>query len=259
MYGKDLTLKLCRLIVYDLRKSILGLMQPLGYVIVPKLQDPNYQKMPESAWSQYRLDNKYKLHRPDFDSMIEEMYEIKKDKWIAQEQGRETGFHHEERFKLGVWLRSQPVFIEAGNKKKQRIMARQIFRDLTESEIDDIVEIARMDIGLNELDTMRKEHQKDERGEAEAADKEEEPEEPAWQTKADKEEAERSGMDIELVQQERREVEKKIKEEEEEAYDEGEFSEKDQGENTGKPEQEQQVKPDEIPLQRNKPDKPISD
>lgn len=154
-YGKDLENKLIRCIVYDLRKSMMGMMTPLGYCIVPKMQDPRYQQLPEDQWSQYRLDNKYKLNRGDFDSALEEMYEQKKDTWIAQEQRRETGYHHEERFKLGMALREQPMFMEAGNKKKQRIIARQFFRDLTEQEIDEVVEIARMDVDLEQIKEIR--------------------------------------------------------------------------------------------------------
>lgn len=130
-------------------------MTPLGYCIFQKMQDPNYKSTPEELWTQYRLDNKYKLQRGDFDSQLEEMYEQKKDIWISQEQKRETGAHHEERFKLGMSLRKQPIFMDAGNKKKQRIIARQFFKDLTEQEIDDIVEIARMDVDLDEIAKLR--------------------------------------------------------------------------------------------------------
>lgn len=162
-YGKDLKFKIIRCIVYDVRKTMLGLMQPLGIIFVPKYQDPNYQQMPREQWSQYRIDNLEKLKRPDFDSMIEELYEQKKDEWIRREQTREYGYHHEERFKLGVWLRSQPEFMEAPNKKQQHIIARQIFRDLTENEVDEIVEIARMDIDLEAIDEMRKGFNADEK------------------------------------------------------------------------------------------------
>lgn len=145
---------------------MLGIMSPLGIIYVPKYQDQKYQQIPESEWSQYRLDNKYKLNRPDFDSLTEELYEIKKDSWIHKEQNRDYGFHHEERFKLGVWLRKQPDFMNAPNKKQQHIIARQIFRDLTESEVAELVEIARMDINLEEIDSMRENFNKGASGEA---------------------------------------------------------------------------------------------
>lgn len=148
-------------------------MQPLGYVIVPKFQDPRYQQLPEDQWTQYRLDNKHNLNRPDFDSALEEAYEQKKDIWIKQEQRRETGYHHEERFKLGIWLRTRPEFMEVGNKKKQRIIARQLFRDLTEQEIDEIVEIARMDIGLEELEKLKDQHLDEEGGKQDESEREE--------------------------------------------------------------------------------------
>jgi hypothetical protein len=54
---------------------MMGLATPLGYIIIPKIQDPKYQQLPEDKWSKYRLDNKNKLKRTDFDSMLEESYE----------------------------------------------------------------------------------------------------------------------------------------------------------------------------------------
>lgn len=155
-YGKDLNNKLIRCLVYDVRKSMMGLATPLGYVIVPKHQNPEYQNLPENKWSKYRLKNKYELKRGDFDSMLEEEYEQKKDEWIQKEQTRDMGFHHEERFKCGVWLGEQPQFQEQTTKAKQHILARQVFRDLTEAEIAEIVEIARMGIKQSDIDRIRK-------------------------------------------------------------------------------------------------------
>jgi hypothetical protein len=161
-YGKDLKNKLIRCIVYDLRKTILGMMKPLGYCIFAKYQDPAYQNIPENEWSQYRLDNKYKLQRMDFDSLLEEQYEQKKDMWIKKEQTRDTGYHHEERFKLGVWLKDQELFQEQTSRKKQIIIARQLFRDLTEKEVEEIVDIARMGIDISDIEGAHKKWLKDE-------------------------------------------------------------------------------------------------
>lgn len=162
-YGKDLKNKLVRCLLYDVRKSMMGLNTPLGYVIIPKFQDPAYQKLPESKWSEYRRTNKYELNRTDFDSTLEERYEQKKDNWITQEKNRETGFHHQERFKLGVWLGQQEQFLEQTAKAKQRILARNIFRDLTEAEVDEVVEIARMGISQEDIDAMINQHRTDEK------------------------------------------------------------------------------------------------
>jgi len=74
-YGKELKNKLIRCLVYDVRKTMMGLATPLGYIIVGKIQDPKYQQLPEDKWTKYRLENKYKLMRSDFDSMLEEKYE----------------------------------------------------------------------------------------------------------------------------------------------------------------------------------------
>jgi len=74
-YGKELKNKLIRCLVYDVRKTMMGLATPLGYIIVGKIQDPKYQQLPEDKWTKYRLENKYKLVRSDFDSMLEEKYE----------------------------------------------------------------------------------------------------------------------------------------------------------------------------------------
>jgi hypothetical protein len=154
-YGKDLKNKLIRCIVYDVRKTMMGLATPLGYIIVPKLQEPGYQQMPEKDWSEYRIKNKTALQRPDFDSLLEEQYEQKKDTWIQKEQQRDFGTHHEERFKLGVWLGKQPRFQEAGSKPKQHVLARNVFRDLAEGEIAELVEIARMGIEASDIEELR--------------------------------------------------------------------------------------------------------
>jgi hypothetical protein len=167
-YGKDLTHKLIRCLVYDVRKTIMGMATPLGFIVVPKLQDPVYQHLPEKQWSEYRLKNKYELKRSDFDSHLEEMYETKKDTWILKEQDRDFGYHHEERFKLGQWLGQQPLFNNAGNKGQQRVVARNVFKDLTEAEIDEVVEIARMGIQLEDITKLKQQQVK----ESKEADKE---------------------------------------------------------------------------------------
>jgi len=149
-YGRDIIHKLARLIVYDVRKSMFGIQQPVGICLVPKFQDPVYQKIPKELWSPYRLKNA-ELKRPDFDSLHEERYEIKKDSWIDREQHGQMGYHHEMRYKEGVKLGELPVFQTAPNKKRQRIIARQMFRNLTEAEIDEVVEIARMGISFDDL------------------------------------------------------------------------------------------------------------
>jgi len=149
-YGRDINHKLTRLIVYDVRKSMFGIQQPVGICIVPKFVDPAYQILPKELWSPYRLKN-FEMGRPDFDSLHEERYEMRKDTWIDREQHGQMGYHHEMRYKEGVRLGELPVFQNAPNKKRQRIIARQMFRNMTEQEIDEIVEIARMGISFEDL------------------------------------------------------------------------------------------------------------
>jgi hypothetical protein len=61
------------------------------------------------------------------------------------------GAHHQSRYEDGVKLGELPIFQNAPNKKRQRIIARQMFRNMTEQEIDEIVEIARMGISFEDL------------------------------------------------------------------------------------------------------------
>jgi hypothetical protein len=165
-YGKDLKNKLVRCIVYDIRRTVMGMSTPLGYIIVPKVQDPAHQNMPEEKWDKYRIKNKYELKRPDFDSQLEEDYEKKKDEWIEREKGREgAGFHHEERFKLGVWLGQQKQFMALEKKAERRALARQVFRDLTEAEVDEIVVIADMGIKPEDIEKLTKKKAADARKE----------------------------------------------------------------------------------------------
>jgi len=127
-----------------------GIQQPVGICIVPKFCDPIYENLPKEQWSPYRLKN-FDMGRPDFNSFHEEKYEIRKDSWIDKEQHGVMGWHHESRYRDGVRLGELPVFQNAPNKKRQRIIARQMFRNMTEQEIDEIVEIARMGISFEDL------------------------------------------------------------------------------------------------------------
>lgn len=140
---------------------MMGLATPLGYIIVGKVQDPKYQQLPEDKWSKYRLENKYKLKRTDFDSMLEESYEIKKDTWIEKEKDRDFGYHHEERFKLGVWLGQQKLFQEQKTKAQKNVLARNIFKDLTTAEVEELVEIANMGIQVSDIAKLKKQQVKD--------------------------------------------------------------------------------------------------
>lgn len=133
-----------------MRKSMFGIQQPVGICIVPKYVDLVYQALPKEQWSDYRLKN-FELGRPDFDSLHEQKYEKRKDGWIEREQHGQVGYHHEMRYRDGVKLGELPVFQNAPNKKRQRIIARQMFRNMTEQEIDEIVEIARMGISFEDL------------------------------------------------------------------------------------------------------------
>lgn len=130
-----------------------GQFTPLGYIIVPKLQDPAYQKTPEKDWSDYRKENK-KLGRADFDSDLEEKYEMKKDEWLVREQKGEQGIISKERFKLGTWLGQQKQFQEAKNRKRQMILAQNLFPQFTTAETADIVEIGRMGMDYSEIEKM---------------------------------------------------------------------------------------------------------
>jgi hypothetical protein len=142
--------KVNRVIVYDVRKSMFGLMKPLGICMIPKYIEQAYQNLPAEQWSDYRKKN-FAERRRDFDSSFEEEYEKKKDTWIGREQIGQMGYHHEERFRDAVELGKKKVFKQAETKAKQRIIARQMFRQYTEAEIGEIVEIARMGISLEQL------------------------------------------------------------------------------------------------------------
>jgi len=159
-YGKDLANKLVRCIVYDLRKTMMGMMTPIGYCIIPKYQEPAYQQMPEDQWSKYRLKNKYELKRLDFDSQIEEDYEMKKDSWIEQEKRGQAGSIAEQRLKIALWLKKQKIYEKATSRKKQIIVARQLFSQLTTAEIEEIVELTRMELDVEEVKKAQKKSEK---------------------------------------------------------------------------------------------------
>jgi len=138
-----------------------GTFTPLGYIVVPKLQDPKYQKIPEKSWSDYRKHNK-ELGRADFDSQLEEDYEKKKDEWLAREQKGEQGIIAKERYKLGAWLGQQKQFKDAKNRKQQTVLAQNLFSQFTSAEIADIVEIARMGMDYSEIEKLAAKRHKEE-------------------------------------------------------------------------------------------------
>jgi predicted DNA-binding protein YlxM (UPF0122 family) len=60
-----------------------------------------------------------------------------------------------------VWLGQQKLFQEQKTKAQQCVISRQLFRDLTSAEIEELVEIARMGITTADIEKMRKKKQKD--------------------------------------------------------------------------------------------------
>jgi hypothetical protein len=148
--GKDPLRKVTKLMVYDLTKSRLGFgFTPLGYVIIPV----GHLWTCKEIDTYKRCDDFGKPICPKFKECQRFMalYEKKKNLWIQQEKDQQMGHMQEQRFKMGEQLGKSEMFRGAPNQKQRRIMARNFFPQLTEGELGEIIEIAKMGISFDEL------------------------------------------------------------------------------------------------------------
>lgn len=148
--GKDTKKKMTKLLVYDLTKSKLGFgMTPLGFIVIPV----GHLWTCKEVKTYSRCDTFGKplcplfLKCPRFIAQ----YERKKNLWIEAEKQQKMGHLQEQRFKMGEQLARSDFFREAPNQKQRVIIARNMFPQLTEGELKEIIEIAKMGITYKEL------------------------------------------------------------------------------------------------------------
>lgn len=156
--GKDTNKRLTRALVYDLTKSKLGFgFMPLGFIVIPVGHLWTCKEVNKYG----RCDTFGQPLCPLFPKCPRfiAQYERKKNAWVQAEKEQEMGQLQEERFKMGEQLSRSQMFQDAPNNRQRIIIARNLFPQLTEGELREIMEIAKMGITyrqfISQIDTER--------------------------------------------------------------------------------------------------------
>jgi len=145
--AKDPINKYTKCFYYDLRRKEFGGMQiPVGYIIIPKYVDEAYRKIPQAKWSARRLDNLRKRSY-DFDSLMEEQYEEKKDTWIEGVRAMDASIRDKKKHELAIALSNNPNFLRMkSNRHREAYIKLMVFNkeaiEMTAGEIGSIVDMA---------------------------------------------------------------------------------------------------------------------
>jgi len=108
--SKDVQNKYIKCLYYDLRRKDIGGGQvPRGYITIPKYVDETYRCLPKEKQSKYRVDNILK-HHFDFDSLLEEQYEQKKDSWIDDVRNMDASVRSRHKQELATTLAEDLTF-----------------------------------------------------------------------------------------------------------------------------------------------------
>lgn len=155
--AKDTTNKYTKLYYHDLSAKAFGFggIWPQGIITLPKYQDEDYQKKPKRYWSEARLKN-FEERDYDYDSQLEENYELKKDKWIEQVRGMESGFRNKKKEEIATELASDERFVSLKTNGQREafitmLMNRGKVMDMAKTEIDTVANMAKVIIENGEL------------------------------------------------------------------------------------------------------------
>jgi hypothetical protein len=153
--GRDNKVRMTKCMVYDLSKAKLGFgFTPLGYVVIPIRHLWTCEET--EKYSNCDICPKFAT----CDKFIAQ-YERKKNFWIQQEKEQTTGELQKQRFKMGEMLAKSKMFAEAPNAKQRKIIARNVFPQLTEGELGEVMEIAKMGITFDQMQKrLESEHRK---------------------------------------------------------------------------------------------------
>jgi hypothetical protein len=145
--AKDSVNKYVKCFYYDLRRKEFGGAQiPRGYVILPKLVDPKYCDLPQSKWSERRLANFTERHF-DYDSLLEENYEKRKDDWIDLVRNMDTSIRNVKKEEISEVLAHDEAFLRLrSNGQREAYIQLKINKgeimDFAKTEISTISNMA---------------------------------------------------------------------------------------------------------------------
>lgn len=147
-FAKDTQNKLIKAWYHDLERKSFGFagVYPRGYIIVPKYVDEDYKKIKKERWSKKRKDN-FAERGYDFDSLLEEQYEEKKDAWIEEVRSLDGSMREQKKLELASELANDDFFMKLSSKGKKEAflkmkIARGEFMELTVGEIESVVSMA---------------------------------------------------------------------------------------------------------------------
>lgn len=119
--GRNFEYKITRYLLYDLTQKTFGASSvPLGFVIIPKYNDPEFEKK----------------------------YEEMKDKHIEALRSENIAVRQQRRLNEGFALARNPLFLKLKNNHQRIQLARNLFPMRTESEYMELISIAKMNMQL---------------------------------------------------------------------------------------------------------------
>jgi len=146
--AKDVKSKYIKCYYHDLRRKAFGFggTWPHGVVYLPKFQDSYYQELPKSKWSKIRAKNFSEKHY-DFDSQLEEDYEVKKDGWITEITNLDAGMRNKVKQEIAEKLAIDPKFLELKKQGKreaylQIMINKGTFMEMAKTELASVVDMA---------------------------------------------------------------------------------------------------------------------
>jgi len=146
--AKDTNSKYVKCFYHDLRRKQFGFggIWPQGYVQLPKYVEEDYQKLPMDQWSPARLKNYQEKHY-DWDSLLEEQYEAKKDLWIKAVKERDSTYRMKSKEEVAEKLAIDDRFmgLKTGGQREAYILLMinqgEIF-DMARTEIKTVADMA---------------------------------------------------------------------------------------------------------------------
>lgn len=120
--GRNFEYKLTKFLLYDLSQKTFGISSlPLGFVIIPKYNDP----------------------------VFEATYEAKKDKHIDDIRSEHVNVRQQRKLDMGFALARSPLYKKLKNVHQKLQLAQQLFPMLTIGEYQELIAIAKMNSDLN--------------------------------------------------------------------------------------------------------------
>lgn len=161
--GRDVKNKWNKCFLYDLgERRAMGFSNfPMGYVTIPKYVDEKYAFTPQAKWNPARLEN-YKEKGYDFDSLLEEEYEEKKNEWIEDVRKISGSMRNKIKDKYAYDL-SQDLGFTGLTSKTTRMAFVQMkvnrggFMEMSKNEMETIVGMAEIYLegGMEKLEDER--------------------------------------------------------------------------------------------------------